>query len=264
MKLPVVEIAAEAFHAVWRHRRTLADRAAVPLAIVLGIGILEHLIANGEPVLEPPPGVGTGEDGPEGGEATGGGGPGLIGFAYLVASLPFLVSWYRLIIDGPQALAGRPPFSFGRPEWRMLLWAMALGLVLAVPMVIAGAVAIPFATGDLPAGQVPLMPVLLAVFFFILLVLASLRLSLIFPAIAVEEPASFQRAWDMSKGNSLRLLGLALVIHVPALMFGGLLELTVIGFGVPFSVMLAVDLAVSFAVMALGATMFAEVYKRLR
>lgn len=261
MQLPVVEIAAEAYHAVWRYRRLLVDRAAVPAALVLAIGIVEHLLSgSGSVPLEPPPGV----EGDAPADEGGGGGPGFIGIAYFLASLPFLVSWYRVIIDGPQAVAGRPPFSFGRPEGRFLLWALLLGLVLAVPMIIAGAVAIPFATGELPGNQVPLLPVLLAVFFFILLVLASLRLSLIFPAIAVEEPASFARAWDISKGNSFRLFGLAVVVHLPALLMGGIVELLVIGAGAPFSIVLAVDLCISFTIMALGASMFGEVYKRLR
>lgn len=263
MQLPVVEIAAEAYHTVWRNRRLLWERAAVPAAVVLVVGLAQHLLGDGggspapvEPVGDDPAAEETG--------GGGGGGPGLIGITYFLASLPFLVSWYRIVIDGPQSVAGTPPIGFGRAEGRFLLWALVLGLVLAVPMVIAGAVAIPFATGELSGNQVPLLPVLLAVFFFILLVLASLRLSLIFPAIAVEEPASFARAWDMSKGNSFRLFGLAVVVHLPAILFGGLFELMVLGFGAPFSLLLAVELAVSFSIMALGASMFGEVYKRLR
>lgn len=262
MLLPVVEIAAEAYHAVWRFRRILADRAAVPLALVLMAGIVEHLL-TGTATVAPPPGL---EDDPAGtGNGNGGGGgPGIIGIAYFLASLPFLVSWYRFIIDGPLGLEGRPLFTFGRLEGRFLLWAVVLALVVAAPMIVAGAVAIPFASGNISAHQLPVLPLLLAVFFFILLILASLRLSLIFPAVAVEEPASFARAWEMSKGNSLRMLALAAAVHLPALFFGGILQLMVIGFGLPFSVLLFTDLAISFTIMALGATMFAEAYKRLR
>ncbi len=258
MQLPVVEIAAEAYHAVWRFRRVLADRAAVPLAIVLATGIVEHLL-TGSATVETPAGLGDG-DPADGGSS----GPGLLGIAYFLASLPFLVSWYRFIIDGPLGLEGRPSFTFGRLEGRFLMWAVVLALVVAAPMIIAGAVAIPFASGAISAHQLPMLPLLLGVFFFILLILASLRLSLIFPAVAVEDPASFARAWDMSKGNSLRMLALAAAVHLPALFFGGILQLMVIGFGLPFSVLLFTDLAISFTIMALGATMFAEAYKRLR
>lgn len=267
MQLPVVEIAAEAYHFVWRHRRTLAERASVPVALCLLVGIGESLMfdAGAPPADVPTPAPVPG--GVEDDAAASGGGPagaGLLALTYLAASLPFLVSWYRLVIDGTAAIAGRPPISYGRPEGRMLLWMVLIGLVLVVPMVIAGSIAIPFAQGDVPGGQVPLMPLLLAVFFFILLILASLRLSFVFPAIAVEEPASFQRAWELTKGNSLRLLALAAAVHLPPLVFGAILEAMVIGIGTPFSITLLVDLVISFTIMAMGATMFGVAYARLR
>ncbi|SOD92330.1 hypothetical protein [Caenispirillum bisanense] len=268
MQLPVVETVAEAYHAVWRHRRALAHLAAVPIAAVLVVGIGEHLLTDGPSTDLPTTGgdgegVGEGAGTDEGG-APAGGGPGLLGIAYLLASLPFLMSWYRLIVEGPQAVAGRPPIAFGRLEGRFLLWVVLLGLVLAVPMVIAGTLAIPFMAGDVSGHELPILPLLLAVFFFLLLVLASLRLSLIFPAVAVEEPASFPRAWEMTKGNSFRIAVAAVLVHVPAILFGGILELAALRLGLPFSLMLAVDLVISFTIMALGAAMFGEAYRRLR
>ncbi|WP_152415382.1 hypothetical protein [Caenispirillum salinarum] len=279
MKLPVVEVAAEAYHFLWRQRRTLVDRASLPLAVVLIVGIIEYLTGTPSggggdlPVPAPPPGADGGSAGPGGtgnGNGNGGGdaGPGgpalLLSLAYFAMSLPFLVGWYRLVVLGPGAVAGRFPLAFTRLEGRFLLWMVVIGLVLVVPLVISGAIAVPFATGDISGTQVSPVPMLLAVAMFILLILASLRLSFVFPAIAAEEPVSFARAWEITKGNSLRLLGLMALVHVPVLVFGAIIEAFAVGLGLPFSLVLFVDLAISFTIMALGATAFGEAYVRLR
>lgn len=249
MKLPVVEVAAEAYHFLWRHRRVLVDRAALPMAVVLLVGILEYLM-----------------NAPSDGQTdeNGGGSGVLVSLAYFAMSLPFLVGWYRLVILGPSGIAGRSPLSFTRLEGRFLIWMVLIGLLLVVPVVISGAIAVPFATGNVSIWQVSPIPVLVATVMFLLLIVASLRLSFVFPALAAEDPANFARAWEITKGNSLRLLGLMALIHIPALVFGAIIEAFSIGLGLPFSLVLFVDLAISFTIMALGATAFAVSYLRLR
>lgn len=266
MKLPVVEVTAEAYHFLWRHRRALVDRASLPMAVVLIVGILEYLMnmPTGGGDLPAPAPVGAEDDGANGADDGGGGPALLLSLAYFAMSLPFLVGWYRLVILGPGGIAGRSPLSFTRLEGRFLVWMVLIGLLLVVPLVISGTIAVPFATGDVSPQQVSIMPMLVALFMFLLLILASLRLSFVFPALAAEEPTSFARAWEITKGNSLRLLGLVALVHIPVLVFGAIIEAMAIGLGLPFSLVLFVDLAVSFTIMALGATAFGEAYVRLR
>lgn len=260
MKLPVVEIAAETYHYVWRQRRTLFDRASVPVAICLVVGIGASLL--GGPDAPPaPPSDPAGDDLPTAAPGPGGG---LLWLTYMAVSLPFMVNWYRLVILGPQAIAGRPPVVFTRLEGRMLIWMLLIGLVMMVPLAIAGSIVVPFAVGGMPGGQVPLFPFMAALGMFLLLIVASLRLTFVFPAIAVDETANFPRAWELTKGNGLRILVLAALVHLPVLVMGVIVQALAIGMGLPVSLTLLVDMTVSFVIMALGATMFGEAYTRLR
>jgi hypothetical protein len=263
MKLPVAEVAAETYHFLWRHRRMLVDRASLPMAIVLVVGIVEYLLGTpsgngGLPAPMPTPEAGDLAEEPRGGIGV------AQSVAYFLVTLPFLVGWYRLVVLGPTAIAGRSPLSCTRLEARFLLWMLLIGLVLAIPLLISGTIVTPFATGSISGDQVPLAPLLLSTLMFLALILASLRLSFIFPAIAAEEPASFARAWEMTKGNSLRILALALVAHIPALVLGAVVETFFIGLGLPYSLLLFVELTISFTIMALGATAFGVAYARLR
>lgn len=260
MKLPVVEIAAEVYHFVWRQRRALVERASVPIAICLLVGLGSSFLTGGPQEALPP----SSPAGDEAAQVVPTGSDGLLWLTYIAVSLPFLVGWYRLVIDGPQAIAGRAPVRFGRPEGRMLLWMLLIGLLLMVPLAIAGSIAVPFAQGNIPGGQVPLFPLLISVAMFILLIVASLRLSFVFPAIAVDDAVSFPRAWELTKGNSFRLLALAAVVHLPPLVLGAIVQALTIGLGLPLSLILLVDLSISFIIMALGATMYGEAYARLR
>lgn len=184
--------------------------------------------------------------------ALGLGGGGLLGRAlaglvraggFLVFGTVFAVRWHRYMLLGESMSAGLFPPGWGS----FLLAGIKIGLAIFLPTFVLALILPPI--GAL-AG--------------IALALASARLSLIFPAAAVEQPISLREAWDLIAGNYWRLFACILLCVIPF----GIVHAIIgaIGGGLPWVLWFlfeVIGLAVTFAGLAVVASLLSDIYRGL-
>ncbi|OLE19584.1 MAG: hypothetical protein AUG50_03370 [Betaproteobacteria bacterium 13_1_20CM_3_63_8] len=210
--------------------RLAVNLALVPFAIVVGAEFLAWLVG-------------------------GGGWFGMIlalliqagGFA--VFGTVFIVRWHRFVLLGETATQSLFPPGWGT----FFLTTIKVGLAFLVGTFVLGMIAaVPphFLTG------------LIAFVGFVAMGFAWARLSLVFPAAAIERPMTLREGWDVMAGNYWRLFACILGCYLPF----GIVHYVVdkIGGAAPsilWIVFQAVALAVSFAGVAVVAAMLSEVYR---
>ena len=122
------------------------------------------------------------------------------------------VTWHRFILLGDEP-SGRINFHFGRREARFLLVTIMLSLFMVPGLLcflLAGAMA-QAQQGSPVSGVVAVIGLgllLAGVFFFV-------RLSLLLPAVAVDDTVNAGRMLERTKGNFWRLLGVAFLSALP-------------------------------------------------
>jgi hypothetical protein len=210
--------------------RLAVNLALVPFAIVVGAELLAWLVG-------------------------GGGWFGMIlamlieagGFA--VFGTVFIVRWHRFVLLGETATPSLFPPGWGT----FFLTTIKVGLAFLVGTFVLGMIAaVPphFLTG------------LIAFVGFVAMGVAWARLSLVFPAAAIERPMTLREGWDVMAGNYWRLFACILGCYLPF----GIVHYVIdkIGGAAPsilWIVFQAVALAVSFAGVAVVAAMLSEVYR---
>lgn len=148
----------------------------------------------------------------------------LMMISYLVALLLLNAVMFTAVVQlalGARTATGFLHFAFGPLEWRMFRAFFALAgllLLLAITILIAA---------NVLAVLVPHVPVtalaVLGIPVVFALVLA--RFLVLLPAIAVSETTpTLRRAWALSAGNFLPLLGVLLGLFLPLLMVMGMIE----------------------------------------
>ena len=169
------------------------------------------------------------------------------GFA--VFGTVFIVRWHRFILLGERASEGLFP-----PGWSLFFLAgLKVALVVLVGVIILGFVA---------AMPPHFLTFLIAVAGGVALGFAAARVSLIFPAAAIERPIGLHRAWELLAGNYWRLFACLLLCYLPF----GLVHyiLGEIGIGLPWVMWFAlqvIGLAMSFAGAAVVASLLSDVYR---
>ena len=171
------------------------------------------------------------------------------GIGFIVLGSVFVVRWYRFLLLGETASA-----AFLPPGWGgFVLTAIKVGLaLLAGYAVLAFLVLLPphFLTG------------LLAFLGVIALGFAAARVSLVFPAAAVERPMTLRRGWDLLEGNYWRLIACLLLCSAPFGIADWLIDRIGGDLASPlWFVFEIIGLAVSFAGAAVVSAMMAEVYR---
>jgi hypothetical protein len=137
----------------------------------------------------------------------------LMATAHLVLFTPFSVTWTKLAIEGRVANVDDPPFAYSRTQWLYLLTSSAMLLLLGI------SVGVPF--GFVRYGQLTFnneiitLAGMLLVAGFLIFVLVFIRLSFIFPAIAVGKYAGISAAWRQTAGNVERLAAIVVLSAVP-------------------------------------------------
>ncbi|MGF1625362.1 MAG: hypothetical protein ACFCVH_10790 [Alphaproteobacteria bacterium] len=141
----------------------------------------------------------------------------------LVVPLPFKVAWLRYTLLGPRFQPVRPVFRFGDRELRFLGYTVGLTLIMLAIGGVGGAVAgmIGAAAGSLSFSLV------LTLASIALLAWITARLYFVFPAVVMDLPGGFRRAWVESSGQALKLIVLTviilLVLGLPTILVGMLL-----------------------------------------
>ena len=195
-KLPVIETAKEAYARVFGNPRLLARASLAPFCLSLALFALSFTV------------------------------PLVSALGFLVAILGLLpytffgVAWHRLTLLGP--VAGAPSLM---PAWAPRHWRF-LGYLLATMLIGSAATAVAFSIGLMAmrpeAGSLPAAAGLMPLAGFVIVAYVMIRLSFVFPAVAVDESYRLRHAWTHTKGQGLRLLGATVIAAVPmvALVWG--------------------------------------------
>jgi hypothetical protein len=168
---------------------------------------------------------------------------------FLVFGTAFIVRWHRFMLLGETTSEALLP-----PGWStFFLTAVKIGLAVfvgALVLVLIAAVPPHFLT------------VLIAIAGYIALALAAARVSLAFPAAAIERPIALREAWDLMAGNYWRLFACLVACFLPF----GIVHYIVdkIGGELPsllWIVFQIVGLAVSFVGAAVVASLMSDIYR---
>jgi len=122
----------------------------------------------------------------------------------LIAYVLFAVAWHRYALLGPRETPTAVPSVQGR-HVRFLLTTYGVSLLLGLM-----AFAALFALGALRVSS-QIVPILLG----FALALVFVRWQLVFPAIAVDAPLGLSGSWNASRGQTLRLFWLFLIVVLP-------------------------------------------------
>jgi hypothetical protein len=222
-----------AYSVVIENARLAVDLAWLPFAIVVAAELVALVIGGGGFIGRALSGL-------------------VYGLGFLLFGTIFIVRWHRFILLGERGGAGLFP-----PGWSLFFLAgLKVALIVLVGIIILALLAaVPphFLTG------------LVAVVGGIVLAFGATRVSLIFPAAAIERPIGLREAWDLLAGNYWRLFACLLLCYLPF----GIVHyiLGEIGLGLPWVmwfVLQVVGLAVSFAGAAVVASLLSDVYRGFR
>ena len=138
----------------------------------------------------------------------------VLGLVLGVLAAPFIVAWHRLVLLGPEAIAGQRGLTFGRREGLFIvLTLLPVGLIFAVIIVIANLGAAIDAHAASPAEPAGFDVGFILPMVIILFVMAPLmRVLLIFPSIATDQGVSIRQAWKLAKGNTFRFAAIIFLV----------------------------------------------------
>ncbi len=190
-KLAVLQTLSEAYGRVLTNLPLLARAAMVPFLLSLALVAASFAAAESLPLTT------------------------LIIVLGFVPYTIFGIAWHRVTLLGPAA--GAPPLV---PAWRQRHWRF-LGYLAAVTLIGYGVTVMVFSiaiTVVQPGAEVT--PRALSVVLIagtLILAYVMMRLSFVFPAVAVDEAYRLKHSWTHTKGQGLRLLGALLLTAIPML-----------------------------------------------
>lgn len=172
-------------------------------------------------------------------------GVGMIAFGSI-----FIVRWHRFVLLDETA-----PGAFFSPAWRLFVTA-AVKLALVV---LGGILVVALILGVVPmvlAGP-------LAAAALVAMMAAGLRVGLVFPAAALEQPLAFRASWDLLAGNGLRLFACALLCGLPFAILRSLVDQAGTASPSLWIVLQGLSAAITLAGMAVVATVLSDVYRNI-
>jgi len=204
-KLPVIATAKEAIKLPLIHWREFFRFGCIPLGIVLlRLLILVPSTAEGMP-LQPHLslmrvilGV-------------------LLSLASAIAWFPLQIAWIRLALNGPNSVADRPIWTFGRTERRFLIGTLLLASITLGPFALV--LLLTLAT-QLIALRIFL--VIAAIGLLVAGLICAVRLWFILIEIALQRYQSLRDSWDKTRGIVWRLIGVNVSAVLPFLIVAGI------------------------------------------
>jgi hypothetical protein len=229
-QIDVVDQSGRAYRAVFNNLQLVGEMALLPLLIVLAAELVALFLPGGgfvgrllEAMVE------------------------LV--AFLVFGTIFVVRWHRFILLGESVSSGLFP-----PGWTPLFIA---GVKLGA-LVFAGWVVLVF-VAILPPH---LLTIPLTAAGGIALTLFSMRVSLIFPAAAIDRPVGLATAWGWVAGNFWRLFVCLIVCYLPFVIAQFFINAVATMFPALFWIVFeALRLVVSFAGIAVVAALLSHLYR---
>lgn len=215
LRLSVFGTAADAFAFVWRERRDF-EVLAIPAILTLTVlgGFFLHLQSNAYPN-----GVQRDGFGPADGVTV------VYWVLSLVTWVMFCVAWHRRLLVPDEATKLGMAFRWRWRQTRFLPLFIAAMLLFAVADFLYSSATSNVFEGDQdgsPLVQIAWHWAMLVIYLPALLIYA--RLSMLFPATAVDHHMSFIECWRLTHGNGLRLAGVVILIEIPIGILAGLLQ----------------------------------------
>ena len=175
-RLPIVKVLFEAFSTPWVLRTAFIKKLSIPILLLIGSSYLEVYLDGISGYL-------------------------LAFVGYLIYAF-FAVTCHRIIILGPNSVPELGIRKWTMRETRFLGWL--IGVYIMIGLMIFGVALFPSMISPLFGEK--------AIYYIPLSVVAALpgvyvlsRLSLIFPAVSVDEKIDIKWAWDISRNNGWRL-----------------------------------------------------------
>lgn len=231
-QIDVVGQVGAAYGAVFERAQLVGEMALLPFLVVLAIEVVVPLVM--------PAGVA--------GQVV----AGLIrALAFVLVATVFIVRWHRFILLGETVGGELIPRG-----WKaFVIVGLKLGAIVVAGWVILMLIAmLPpyFITVPLTAaGGVALS-------------LSALRVSLIFPAAAIDRPVGFRTAWDWIEGNFWRFFACAFAAYFPfvvaQMLIGAIAHLFPSAIWIVFE---ALRLVLSFAGAAVAAALLSHLYREI-
>ncbi|PKQ09299.1 MAG: hypothetical protein CVT73_03270 [Alphaproteobacteria bacterium HGW-Alphaproteobacteria-12] len=197
-RLDIVATVGEAYKGAWGHLGEMIRLIWLPVILYLAISLIGMFVNPGEQLALAL----------------------LLNLATLFLWPVIAVAWHRFILIG-DAPPGRFHFSFGRREARFLMISVFL-ILLLVPggLLMEGGV-------TLAERQPQSMTGSLLSFFGLLILFVSIyfsiRLSLLLPAVSVDDPVNPRLILERTRGNFWRLVAVIILVALPVLIIALLL-----------------------------------------
>ena len=231
-KIDIIAEVQTAFTTVWQNVRLALDLAWLPFAMLVVAEIVALLL----------------------------GGAGMFGMmlaalvrglGFVVFGTIFIVRWHRFVLLGETATGDLFPLGWG--PFFIAAIKITLGVIVGMVILMLIAALPPhFLTG------------LVAAIGGIALAVGSSRLSLVFPAAAIERPIALRDAWDLAAGNFWRLFACLILCYLPFAILHFLLRGSGGASGaIGWLVFQVIGLAVSFAGVAVVASLLSSLYRQL-
>ena len=264
-RLAIFDIVVAGYRFVWEERRDFGSLAFPAIAVLsLASAVLVWLFM--------PRGI-PGEEAPQGADIAA---VGVVGVILALLSLAFWVmfsvAWHRKYLMPNEATTVAAALRWRMRQTRFLLLAISLALSLWV-LVFAGS-SLPILLGIAVSGSSGTVLLLLLVFFGVLI--ASLfiyaRLSLLFPAAAVDHRLNFGQCWELTRGHGWRLLGIILLAAIPVaiggVIAGSVLNAVIVAAALEGSLSAAfigtlINQSIGFVGLAAGVSVLSIAYREL-
>lgn len=224
-KLPVFKLVIGAFSTPWKLRKELIAKLAFPILILVIIGLLER--SHNDLVS-------------------------ILGMTFViiksVVMIIFVITCHRIVILGSKSVSGGVLPRWTQRETRFLGWVLGIYFIATFAI---------YATVSLSS--------LLLGYNFILIIAAVpglhmlARLSVIFPATAVDERPDMKIAWDLTEGNGWRLVLCVCLLPVVLSFLQAILE----GEEVRLATTIALDV-VSYIIFIIEIAAVSLAFKELR
>lgn len=139
----------------------------------------------------------------------------LVGFLGLLANVLILVALLRVVMYG-QRPGGAPfYFWFGATEARLVLTYILLTIAAIAAVVGAGILFGLIAAASAGAGAAGSVVGLLTLVFVFVLFWVFLKLMIIPAVVVAEHNLGVERAWELMRGNALRMFAVLLMVYLP-------------------------------------------------
>ena len=236
-KLDVLAAAREAYHGAWAHFGEMVRLIWLPGILYMALSVAAALMQ--EPRQE--------------------GLRFLLELAALFLWPIIAVGWHRFVLIG-DAAPGRFHLNFGRREARYLMVSILLGLLATPGLLIASISAVPSEPSLGMAGS-------LIGFLGILLLMVGIyyyvRLLLLLPAVAVDEPVNTRLILERTRGNFWRLVALVVIAGMPLFIIVFVLASLVVLFDLPPFIVFIAAAGVSVFFMIVVVAVLSIAYREL-